>query len=141
MAAELGFRKVIGIEFAEDLCQTARRNVEHYRASSAKPPSIAVEHADACLYPFSDEPTVFFLYNPFNRTVMRSFVANLERSLVRSPREVYVLYSLPFWREVWDASPTFSRVAGTSMWSEDWYAVYRGTVPGPPDQHKSQPGV
>jgi 2-polyprenyl-3-methyl-5-hydroxy-6-metoxy-1,4-benzoquinol methylase len=34
MAAEHGFRKIIGIDFAADLCLTARGNVEQYRRCS-----------------------------------------------------------------------------------------------------------
>lgn len=34
MAAEHGFRKIIGIDLAADLCLTARGNVERYRRCS-----------------------------------------------------------------------------------------------------------
>jgi hypothetical protein len=124
MAAEHGFRKIIGIEFAADLCLTARGNVERYRRCSNSSASISIEQRDACTYDIPNQPGVLFLYNPFNESVMRSFVTNVERSLSQHPREFYVIYYMPLWSKVWDASPIFSKLAGTHMWSADWYSLY-----------------
>src|SRR5690348_10063421 len=46
LASDYGFRRVVGVEFAEALCSIALRNVEAYRAASSKR-SIEVVHADA----------------------------------------------------------------------------------------------
>jgi SAM-dependent methyltransferase len=124
MAAEYGFRKIIGIDFAADLCLTARGNVEQYRRCSNNSAAISIEQRDACTYDIPNQPGVLFLYNPFNESVMRSFVANVERSLSQHPREFYVIYHMPLWNKVWDASPIFSKFAGTRMWSADWYSLY-----------------
>jgi SAM-dependent methyltransferase len=124
MAAEHGFRKIIGIEFSADLCLTARGNVEGYRRCSNSSASISIEQRDACTYDIPNQPGVLFLYNPFNESVMRSFVANVERSLSQHPREFYVIYYMPLWNKVWDASPTLSKLAGTHMWSAEWYSIY-----------------
>jgi SAM-dependent methyltransferase len=125
MAAEHGFRQIIGIDFAADLCLTARDNVEQYRRCSNNSASFSIEQRDACTYDIPNQPGVLFLYNPFNELVMRSFVANVERSLSQHPREFYVIYHVPLWNKVWDASPTFSKLAGTHIWSAEWYSLYR----------------
>jgi len=124
MAAEHGFRKIIGVDFAADLCLAARDNVERYRRSSNSSAVFSIEQRDACTYNVPDQPGVLFLYNPFNESVMRSFVANVERSLSQHPREFYVIYHMPLWNKVWAASPAFSKLAGTHMWSAEWYTVY-----------------
>jgi SAM-dependent methyltransferase len=124
MAAEHGFRKIIGIDFAADLCLTASGNVEQYRRCSNNSAAISIEQRDASTYDIPNEPGVLFLYNPFNESVMRSFVTNVERSLSQHPREFYVIYHMPLWSKVWDASPIFSKLAGTHIWSADWYSLY-----------------
>jgi hypothetical protein len=119
-----GFRKIIGIDFAADLCLTARDNIEQYRRCTNNSAAISIEQRDACTYDIPNQPSVLFLYNPFNKSVMRSFVANVERSLSQHPREFYVIYHMPLWSKVWDASPIFSKLAGTHIWSADWYSLY-----------------
>jgi SAM-dependent methyltransferase len=124
MAAEYGFRKIIGIDFAADLCLSASGNVERYRRCSNSSASISIEQRDACTYDIPNQPGVLFLYNPFSESVMRSFVANVERSLSQQPREFYVIYYMPLWNKVWEASPMLSKLAGTHMWSSEWYSIY-----------------
>src|SRR6266851_2839451 len=96
MAAEHGFRKIIGIDFAADLCLTARGNVEQYRRCSNSSASISIEQRDACTYDIPNQPGVLFLYNRFNESVMRSFVANEERSLSQHPREFMSYTTCPY---------------------------------------------
>jgi hypothetical protein len=95
MAAEHGFRKIIGIDFAADLCLTARGNVERYRRYSNNSAAISIEQRDASTYDIPNQPGVLCFYNPFNESVMRSFVTNVERSLSQHPREFYVMYYMP----------------------------------------------
>ena len=74
------FRKIIGIDFAADLCLTARGNVERYRRCSNSSASVSIEQRDVHTT-FPTSPACSFFHNPFNESVMRSFVANVERSL------------------------------------------------------------
>jgi len=124
MAAQYGFPRIKGIEFAADLCIAARGNAEQYRRCSKNSARISIEQGDASTYDIPNEPCVLFLYNPFNESVMRSFVANVERSLSQQPRECYVIYYMPLWNKVWDASPVFSKLAGSHIWSAEWYSLY-----------------
>jgi hypothetical protein len=72
MAAEHGFRRIIGIDFAADLCLTARGNVERYRRCSNNSAAISIEQRDASTYDIPNQPGVLCLYNPFNEFVMRT---------------------------------------------------------------------
>jgi tRNA1(Val) A37 N6-methylase TrmN6 len=80
MAAEHGFRKIIGIDFAANLCLTARGNVERYRRCSNSSASVSIEQRNVHAT-FPTSPACSFFRNPFNESVMRSFLANVERSL------------------------------------------------------------
>lgn len=125
LAAQHGFTNIVGIDFAEELCHAARSNIEKYISQSHTAARFSVEQVDACAYRFPPEPMVIFLYNPFNEAVMARFVSAVEQSLNRAPRIVYVIYSLPFWRKPWDSSSTFKRSIRTSIWTKDWFVVYR----------------
>lgn len=125
LAAEYGFRKIIGIEFAQELCDAAHANIARYRTQTQSPAHFRIEQEDACVFRLPLEPTVLFLYNPFNEAVMSRFVRNVEESISETPRSLWAMYSLPFWRRPWETSAVFRRAAGTHVWAEHWYAVYR----------------
>jgi hypothetical protein len=57
---------------------------------------------------------------------MADGVANLERSFVCHPREVYVVYCRPAVRKLFDASPRF-RLFKDSELLYPWYAIYQST--------------
>jgi SAM-dependent methyltransferase len=95
LAAELGFKKAVGVEFCPELSAQAKRNVEKYEAKFRRGAGLAVEHLDATLFEFPDEPLVIFFYNSFRGEALREVLGNLERSLRERPREVYFLWNGP----------------------------------------------
>src|SRR6266436_9242198 len=97
-----------------DFCLTARGNIEQYRRCSNNSAAISIEQSDACTYDIPNQPAVLFLYNPFNESVVRNFVAIVERSLSQHPREFYVRYHVPLRNKVWDASRSFRSLQGDS---------------------------
>ena len=58
LASSLGFKQVIGVEFAQELVEIA--NLAKMKVTSA-----IVEHLDAAEYRFPDRDLVVFLNNPF----------------------------------------------------------------------------
>jgi hypothetical protein len=72
IASELGFRKVIGVEFALELVEICQLNLRKTHAANA-----AVVHSDAADFAFPDGDLVLYLYNPFGLEVMNKVVANL----------------------------------------------------------------
>jgi SAM-dependent methyltransferase len=95
VAARLGFRRLVGVEFAAELAAIARENLRRVGVANA-----VVEHADAADFRFPDEDLVVYLYNPFSDAVLRRVADNLRRCA--SPR-LYVVYNLPLHAEVLDA--------------------------------------
>jgi SAM-dependent methyltransferase len=64
LAAEQGFRKATGIEFAGELVEVARKNVEIFNRSRAKPAIIESRRMDAKDYVLPDVPLVLFFFQP-----------------------------------------------------------------------------
>lgn len=102
IAARMGFRRVIGVEFAAELAATARKNIQMMRVSNA-----IVIDADAAEFSLPQGKVVAFLFNPFRNAVVQKVVANVEQ-----PRagKLYVVYSNPICAEVLDASQALQRV-------------------------------
>lgn len=102
IAARMGFRRVIGVEFAAELVATARKNIRVMGVSNA-----IVIDADAADFRLPEGNQVIFLFNPFGQVVVRKVVANLER-----PREgkLYVIYSNPIHANALDGSQVLQRV-------------------------------
>ena len=95
LAAELGFNKVVGVEFAKELCLKARNNIEIYLAQSYATANLVVVETDATQYIIKDDENVFYFFHPFSADVMRVVLKNICESLFRSPRKVYILYHEP----------------------------------------------
>jgi len=107
MAAQCGFRKVIGIEFSGRLCAIARNNVELFRRKHPLLSPIEVIEADATEYPFHAEDRVFFMYNPFDAFILAQVLDNLRRSLDKEPRPIWLIYNTPKYHDVVKAARLF----------------------------------
>jgi SAM-dependent methyltransferase len=95
VAAEYPFRKVIGVEFSNDLHEEALANIKRYKFLKQRCADIESVYADAAEFEFPDENLVIYMFNPFGPEVMRRMLANLERSIERHPRHVVVVMLWP----------------------------------------------
>lgn len=114
------FAKVVGVDFDQELCEIARRNARRLRGRVAP---IEIVRADAAGLDYSDGH-VFFFFDPFGPPTLRAVLASIERSLVRAPRRITVIYynavheaelSACPWLECYGLLPTFSNVR-VSFW-------------------------
>jgi SAM-dependent methyltransferase len=103
LASRRPFRRIVGVEFAQELHETARINVERFPRSAQKCERIELVCADAAHYELPDEDLVIFMYHPFGLEVMRTIAARACASLRARPRLMYVLYTNPFYVEAWTA--------------------------------------
>lgn len=99
IAAQLGFRKVVGIEFCAQLCKQARENAASFRKNNAAISPIHVIESDATHYEFKDDEKVFFLYNPFDAVVLEHVLDNIGRSVEKTPRDIWLIYNNPVHHE------------------------------------------
>lgn len=86
LAAEMPFKRVIGIEMHPTLARIARQNVAIWRKSGPGQPariraaSAKIVEADATQFPFPSGPCVAFLFNPFAAPAMRRFLRHINQN-------------------------------------------------------------
>ena len=95
MAAERGFRKVIGVEFSIELVETCRKNLEIFKQRSKSKTEFEIIHMDASLYEIQSEANLLFFSNPFNEMLTNKVIENILRSCEKSPREIWVIHLYP----------------------------------------------
>jgi predicted RNA methylase len=92
LAAEMPFRRVIGVELHPALVRVARRNVTAWRKAGRVKAPVRVVQADAVEFAFPAGPMVLFLFNPFGAVVMRRLLKRLARAFANRPDALDVLY-------------------------------------------------
>jgi SAM-dependent methyltransferase len=107
LAAEYGYKQVVGVEFSALLCGIAETNLARYAQHSARGAAFQVVHADAAEYPIPDDVSVLFMFNPFDAVIMAKVMQNIAMSLQRRLRDLHVIYRHPLHAEVLDASGLF----------------------------------
>jgi len=110
IAAEAGFRRLVGVELSAELAETARANLAHYARHHASELAFELLADDATGYSFPPEPTVLFLYNPFGDPIMSRLLENIERSIREQPRPFYVIYMNPQLEDLFEAAPFLAHV-------------------------------
>ncbi len=108
-AARHPFRRVIGVEFAEELCAAAEENVAMLSLGEIQAGRVGVVHADATEWVPPSGPTVFFLYNPFDAHVMKRFLNQMLADHDRNPRPMIFLYLNPDEEKVFESEPRLER--------------------------------
>jgi hypothetical protein len=116
------FRRIAGVEFAEELAAIAERNIGIFRAAAQVSADFRVWRGDAAQFDPPPEPLVCYFYNPFRLPVMTQVEAQLRRSLAARPRPVFIVYVQPSHREAWDTG------AWETIASTEEFVILRGVV-------------
>jgi SAM-dependent methyltransferase len=88
LASKLGFRKVVGVEFAGSLCETARTNIARFPMRKEHRDSCVVVHADATQFDLPNGNLVLYFGNPFGLELWPAMLANIAESLRQNPRHI-----------------------------------------------------
>jgi SAM-dependent methyltransferase len=140
VAAQLPYRRVIGVELAPALTEVARENVDRARPRLTCP-EVELVTSDALEWEIPDDLTVAYLYCPFLGDTFEAFVERLVESHDANPRPLHLVYAYPFEHNrlvvndrfaVVDVNSTdWPRVPG--WWDNDKTIVtYRLLEPGAP---------
>ncbi len=129
LAAQHGFKRVMGVEFSAPLCEQARRNIEIFRGRVQPLSPIEIVQADITRHEWRGDENVFFLYNPFDEVILAQFVERLKQSLAAHPRAVWMIYSAPLHASVLEGSGMFRKSEGISFWGTEFH-VYHHEGPG-----------
>lgn len=105
IAAELGFAQVIGVEFAPELADVAKHNLQKLNIGNA-----TIIHGDAAEYQFPDSNLILYMYNPFSADVMSKVIDRLGEFYAKHPhRQIFVIYQHPLCANVIDRAPFLQR--------------------------------
>jgi predicted RNA methylase len=99
VASRFPFRKIVGVEFADELCRIAQNNVRRYTGLQACK-DISVLRMDATEFSFPDGPLMVYFFNPFHESVMEKVLTNLLHSLEIHPRPVTLVCDASYHRDV-----------------------------------------
>ena len=99
VAAYYGFKNITGIDFAPALCRVAEENVE--RIKNLYPgTTFNIICEDVVDYEISPKQTVFFFFNPFDKTIMLAVVKNILASLKENERKIFIMYANPLFKDI-----------------------------------------
>jgi hypothetical protein len=125
LAQDMGFKRVIGIEFARELVQICEENIRRRIANGVLRPPVQILHMDALSYDLPEEPTVIYLYNPFGEKLMTRMTERISNSLRDAPRPLKIVYGNPLCEHaIASGIPGLRRLART-----DTFASYEWTNP------------
>jgi SAM-dependent methyltransferase len=95
VAAQLPFRRVHGVEIAQDWSDDARANVERALPRLVCR-DVRVDTADALEWPMPDDLTVVYMYCPFTGDLFRAALDRLLESQDAHPRRLRLVYNYPW---------------------------------------------
>jgi len=130
VAAETGFRRLVGVDYSSELCRIARRNLERFARARGGGIAFEVNESDAADFAFAPDHDVIYLFNPFDLPVVRSVLDRLEDSLRAHPRKAWLIYTSPVWHEEIEGRAAFACVARRVYGGYD-FAVYVTPSPAP----------
>lgn len=95
LAAELPFRKVIGVELNEELARIARQNITHWSRATHPRAKIRMMQQDAAEFRWPRAPLLAYLNNPFDCALVEKLAGQLGFAAASGPGLVDVLYVNP----------------------------------------------
>ncbi len=127
VASELPFRQVIGIELNPAMADTAQQNLDHWHqthttdATAPRLSPIRLFEQDALTFDFPKNPTLIFLFHPFESPVLKQLLRRIETQFARRPGSLDILYVNAECSDVLDKHPGFTRlfVGSVAMSPED----------------------
>lgn len=91
MASMYNFKRITGVEISSRLCQIARNNVNIYEEKLKRFLNIEVVNEDVLKYNIKNDENVFYFYKPFDNFVMDTIIERIIKSLIKSPRKVWLI--------------------------------------------------
>jgi SAM-dependent methyltransferase len=92
LAAELPFRRVVGVELNPTLARIALRNMALWRASKRALAPMKMICGDAVEFLLPKGPCLAFMFNPFAAPVMRRLLTAWSKSLAGQAAQLDILY-------------------------------------------------
>ncbi len=99
VAAEFGWRRLVGVEYDPKLAARAKKNAASYSRRRLSSPDLSFEiiEGDAAMYEPPAGPFLLFMYNPFGEQTASAVIDRVIHSWKSDPRPVSVIYAFPRW--------------------------------------------
>lgn len=123
LAAEYPFRRTIGIELLPELNSIAGQNIRKFLGGKRARPDIHTICGDATEFTLPDGPLLVFLFNPLPEAGLKKLVGNIEASLRKIPRPLYVVYASPVLEKIVGSCSALTRIGGTYQYSAFRYSA------------------
>jgi len=117
LASDFPFKRIVGVEFSPDLHRIAEHNFRIYRSPTQRCMRLESVCIDASLFILPDEPCVLYFNNPFDQHVMACTLQNIEASMSRHPRPMFIIYVNPLWNSLFEEANWLEKVAASDHWS------------------------
>ncbi len=141
MASEFAFRRIVGVEYSAELAAIARRNIGLYRSDSQQCQAITVIEGNAAAFQPPDEPTVYFLHNPFDEVILADVLRRIARIGTAQRQQRYLVYVDPQHRELIDGDPNWEIAADRRIWViYRWRAAAGAATLTPSGEASALPG-
>ncbi|SEK30663.1 class I SAM-dependent methyltransferase [Nitrosovibrio tenuis] len=115
VAASYPFKEIIGVEYSHELHEMAVRNVHTYRNPAQKCFNIKPVRADATTFCLPEYPTVCFINNPYDESMIVRTIENIEQSARSAPRFFLIIYIHAYYPGPIDAMHGWSRICEGSL--------------------------
>ena len=110
LAAEFPFKRIVGVEFSEELHRIAQDNIRRFPINTSKCKDVESVCMDVVDYPLPVDGLVCYFCNPFDATIMAQVLSNIRKSLLRNSREIFIVYYNPKEGHLVDQDDYFIRV-------------------------------
>jgi predicted RNA methylase len=95
-ASTLPFKRLIGVELSLDLCRIACDNMNRfYMREEKQAPEWSIVNADAKDFWVPETATIFYMYNPFDASVLGNVIDRIVESVIATPRPCTIVYANP----------------------------------------------
>jgi SAM-dependent methyltransferase len=121
LASQLGFNRVIGVEFSPWAAEIAAANIRAFRGNHAGCGSCSIVVADALEYQLPNEPLVLYMDSPFRPVMFKRF---FDRALEASKR-----HGKPIRLCVVGSSDSVDGAARPLMLSQEFRLIENGRAP------------
>ncbi len=92
------FRKVIGIDISQSLCDAAAANMRRVKPAKLCD-DVEIIAMDARSYDIPDDVSVIFMFNPFTDQILKDVQERIRLSLATAPRSLIIMYLYPHHRQ------------------------------------------
>jgi SAM-dependent methyltransferase len=124
LAAEYGFRRIVGIELSRQLYETSLQNLSIYQTRSGRSTAgIEIVQSNVLEYAFTDDENIFCFFNPFNDVIMKMVLDNIQASLQRRPRRAWIIYTSPQHASVIEAHSDFHPQREFKFFGASWTTI------------------